>query len=104
MSIFNTDTPLPDTVDEAVNDIISDMPLDERVRLARMTETELDPIKLAMRAYVQDQLEESGINEKLKASCCELVGRDLDEVGTSTVIIDDLWRRLRETHGLRVVV
>lgn len=93
----------PETVDEAVNHIISEMPLDEKVRIARLSKDELAPLKLAMRSYVQNKLNESIINEDLKKSCLEIVVEELDEAGASTVIIDALWERLVKTHALRVV-
>ena len=86
MNTQKNDNPLPETVDEAVQEIVDDMPLDERVKIARMSESELAPLKLALRAYVQSQLEQSGINEKLKASCCEVAGKDLDEVPEKKLI------------------
>ena len=94
---------LPKTVDEAVDRIISEMSLDERVRIARLSKDELFPMKLALRLYAQTRLEESGINEELKESCMAIVGEELDEAGASTVIIDALWERLTKSHGLRVV-
>ncbi len=101
--VSNIDKSLPETVEEAVDDIINDMPLDERVKVARMSEREIAPLKLVLMEYVQTQLEESGINEKLKMSCCETAGKNLDEVGASTVIIDELWKRLRDSHSLKIV-
>ncbi len=68
-----------------------------------MSEREFAPLQLALIAYVYSQLEQSGINEKLKLSCCEIAGKKLDEVGASTVIIDELWKRLRNSHSLKVV-
>ncbi len=91
---------LPKTVDEAVDQIIKEMSIDDTVKMSKLSEMELAPIKLALRAYVQQRLEESGINQDLKASCCEVAGKGLDEVGASTVIIDELWRKLR---GLEVL-
>jgi hypothetical protein len=100
---LNTDKPLPETVEEAVDEIIDDMPLDERVKVARMSERELAPLKLVLIKYVQSQLEQSGINKKLKKSCCDITGKNLDEIGASTVIIDELWKLLRESHRLKIV-
>ena len=58
----------------------------------RLSEEKVAPIKLALSIYFQNRLKESGINKSLKASCFEVVGKELDEVGASTVIIDALWR------------
>lgn len=93
----------PKTVDEAVDQIIREMPFDEKVRIARLSNDKLASLKLALMAYVQSELEESGINEDLRNSCIEVVCEELDEAGASTVIIDALWERLSKTHGLRLV-
>jgi ribosomal protein S13 len=94
---------LSKTVNEAVDQIIEEMPLDERVRISRLSRDELAPLKHALRVYVQDRLEESEINEELKESCKEVVGEELDESGASAVIIDTLWERLKKSHRFRVV-
>ncbi len=91
------------TVDEAVNHIITDMPLDEKVRIARLSREELASLKLTLRAYVHNRLEESGLNEELRESCMAVAGEEFDKDGTSAVIIDALWERLSKTHGLRLV-
>jgi len=94
---------LPKTVEEAVDQIIREMPLDEKVRIARLSKDKLASLKMALRVCVQSELEDSGINEDLRNSCMKAVGEELDEAGTSTMIIDALWDRLAKTHGLRVV-
>ncbi len=86
---------LPKTVNEAVDQIIEVFSIDDVVKMSKLSEMELEPIKRAMRVYVEHRLDESGINEDLRASCCEVAGRELDEVEASTVIIDELWRKLR---------
>ena len=94
---------LPESVDEAVGQIIAEMPLDERVKMARFSDQNLYVVKIAMMSYVREKLKESGINEALRKSCVEIAGRELDEVEASTVIIDELWERLKVSYGLRVV-
>ena len=69
---------LPKTVEEAVDQIIDDLSLEERVRITRLSENELAPVKLAMVDYVQKRLKESGINEDLRKSCCAIAGKVLD--------------------------
>ena len=44
-----------------------------------------------------------GVNEKLMKDFLSKSVESLDEVDAATVIIRELWNRLRETHRLRVV-
>lgn len=94
---------LPGTVDEAVDDILSSLSLEERVRIANMTDRELAPLKLGLIAFVQKRLDTCGINEALKEDCIRISGDYLDECGASTVLIDQVWKKLRKTHRLRMV-
>jgi flagellin-specific chaperone FliS len=52
--------------------------------------------------YRLDQLD-AGINQELMKECLAKSGESLDEVDAATVILRELWERLRETHKLRVV-
>ena len=56
---MNMNTPLPKTVDEAVDQIIALMAFDAVVKISKLSEMELSPIKLALRIYVQNRLGEA---------------------------------------------
>lgn len=96
-------TPLPETVEQAVDEILETLSLEERVRIANMTERELAPLKLGLIAFVQQKIDSCGINQALKKDCIRIAGMEMDEVGASTVIIDQMWKTLKKTHLLRVV-
>ena len=49
-------SPLPKTVDEAVDQIMSTMTFEERVKISRLSGQELAPLKLALSVYVQKKL------------------------------------------------
>ena len=94
---------LADTVDEAVSGILATFSLADKVRIANMSVKELAPLKLGMIAYVQKKLDSCGINEALKEDCIKIAGENMDEAGASTVIIDQIWKKLKKTHRLRVL-
>jgi len=95
---------LPKTVDEAVDQIIADMPLQDRVQMANLKEEELEVLNLSLGVYIIDRLVQKGVNKELHESCCAVSGNDnLSEKEGAFVIIDRLWKRLQETHRLKVI-
>jgi hypothetical protein len=92
------------TVDEAVDRILADFPLRDQVEAANLTEEDLVILQAVLADYIGDKMEKWFINKELYADClkkaeCEL----LDQEDASTVILNVLWDRLRDTHKLRVV-
>lgn len=95
---------LPKTVDEAVDQIIKEMPLQDKVRIANMKMEDLEPINLTLGIYIRDQLIQKDVNRELFESCCTVSGNDnLNESNAAFLIIEKLWEKLSETHKLRVV-
>jgi len=95
---------LPRTVDEAVHQIMSGMSLKNRTTMANMGEEKLKILQFTLGIYIKNKLNEWAVSEDLMKSCMEL-SKDADMSGAdaSTVIMKELWKRLRETHKLRVV-
>jgi hypothetical protein len=93
------------TVDQVVNEIIAELTLAERVATADLEENEFRVIELILGKYIRHKLDQLdvGVNQKLMKDCLSKSGESLDEVDAATVIIKELWNRLRETHRLRVV-
>ena len=93
------------TVDEVVDEIIDELTLAERVATADLEENEFRVVELILGKYIRHRLDQMdvGVNQKLMKDCLEKSGESLDEVDAATVIIKELWNRLRETHRLRVV-
>jgi len=59
---------------------------------------------LTLGLYIKNKLDEWAVSEELMKSCMELSkDEDLSRVDDSTVTMKELWRKLRETHKLRVV-
>ena len=95
---------LPQTVDEAVTDIIAGMNLRDRSMLASLSEEDIIPLQLTLGLYIDQQLQVWSINESLKESCIQVCREEgLDETNPSMVIIKRIWERLKGTHKLRIV-
>ena len=95
---------LPKTVDEAVDQIISDMTLEERVRMASFDKEELRVINYSLSVFIKNQLFMKDINKELFESCLAVSdNKNLNEGTAALVIIERLWEKLRKTYKLRVV-
>jgi len=95
---------LPKTVDEAVDQIITDMSLEERVRMASFDKEELRVINYSLSIFIRNQLLMKDINKKLFESCRTVSeNKNLNEGTAALVIIERLWEKLRKTYRLRVV-
>jgi ATP-dependent exoDNAse (exonuclease V) beta subunit len=76
-------TPTQDTIFQIVDEILSEMPLEERVSLANMDEKDVDVLQDVFDLYIRRKIDPE------------------DEEYEN--IIHELWNRVRETHRLRVV-
>ena len=95
---------LPKTVDKAVDQIISDMTLEERVRMANFDKEELRVINYSLSIFIRNQLFMKDINRELFGSCLRVSGnKNLNQSTAALVIIEKLWENLRKTYKLRVV-
>ena len=95
---------LPNSVDEAVNILISKLSLRERTHIAQMKEDELNRLHTPLGNYIRDYFRLSLENRALMESCRSISGdNDIHDDNASSVIIHELWKKLKETHALRVV-
>ena len=74
---------LIDTLYQFVDEIISEMPLKERVSLANMKREDVEVLQSVFDLYVRDKIE----------------SEDMEYEN----IMNKIWNRIRETHRLRVV-
>ena len=74
---------IQDNVFEIVDEIISKMPLEERVSLANMKEKDIEVLQGVFDLYIRSKVDPE------------------DEEYEN--IMHELWNRVRETHRLRVV-
>jgi len=75
--------PPQDTISQIVDEIISQMPLEERVSLANMKQKDVEVLQGVFDLYIRSKV-------------------DADDEDYEH-IIHELWKRVRETHRLRVV-
>jgi len=93
----------PTTVDEAVDLLMSEMKLRDFNKLAQMPEEDLISLHFTVGMWIRSNFIYPR-NEKLRDSCRE-VSKDkyLHWAQMHMVIIKELWKRLQETHRLKVV-
>lgn len=99
-----TEQIMPDTVDQAVDILISEMKLREKTAIANMPEAELIYIHLTLGNYIRNKFGLYSGNDALMQACREILGKNkIQEDEASFIIIRDLWQKLRSTHSLRIV-
>jgi hypothetical protein len=95
---------LPKTVDQAVGRLISELSLKDKTTIANMAEIELSVLHTTTGEYVRNEFGIWSGNKDLMTSCCFFAKRDkVSENDASSIIIKELWKRLRKTHRIRVV-
>ena len=90
--------PKLNTVDEVIDDIIAEMPLDDRVRIANLDENGIAVVQLALGKYLRYLIDNQSedVNEKLLRDCIKQSGnKKLDEDEAALYILKELWNRLR---------
>jgi hypothetical protein len=94
---------MPETLDEAVNCLRSQMKLDALVTLAKIPEGDLVNLNFKVGMWIRNNFEHSR-NEKLLESCRK-ASRDmyLQSSQMHMVIIRELWKELQETHKIRAI-
>jgi hypothetical protein len=94
----------PKTVDQAVERLISDLSFKDKTTIANMAEVELSVLHSTIGEYIRNEFGLWSGNKDLMTSCCFFAKRDkVSEDEASSIIIRELWKRLRESHKLRVV-
>jgi len=94
----------PQCVAEAVDKLISIMTMKEKVALSRMGEADILYPSINLIKYIYDRFGLKKGNGPLLQSC-RFIGEnnDMSREDAPSVIIRELWMKLRETHGLRIV-
>ena len=72
---------------------------------ADLDEDEFHVLELIMGKLIRHRLDKMdvAVNQKLMEDCLEKSGESLNEDDAATVILRELWNRLRGTHRLRAV-
>ena len=84
----------PQTVDEAADEIIETLDLEERVQISNLPYSDLKSLKMALGLYTEKLLEKYYIDENYQ---------DQDGPYGPANTIERVWEKLRETHKMRVV-
>jgi hypothetical protein len=94
----------PKTVDEAVDQVISDLDLKDKIKIANMDLNDLINLHTNLHVYFKNAFGLWSGNTELLASCRSISKEDVySEDDATLVIIEALWKKLKETHVLRVV-
>ena len=94
----------PNTVDEAVERLISDLDLELRVKIASMDLNNLASVHSELHVYFKNTFGVWHDNKELLADCRALSEDPLyNEDEATFVILKALWKKLRGTRTLRVV-
>ena len=94
----------PRTVNEAVNNLISKLPLKDKASIANMTEQKLSSLHFSLGKYIQNSYGIWDGNKELISNCRFLLKKDtVHEDDVSSLIIKKLWEKLRKTHRLKIV-
>jgi hypothetical protein len=93
----------PETVVEAVDQLMKELNLAQKTNIAHMAEDVLIRLHMTVGMYIKNQFFYPS-NENLLESCRDLTGdKHLNVNQASSVIIRELWKKLQETHKLKVV-
>jgi hypothetical protein len=93
----------PETVKEAVEILVSELPLKNKTAIANMDEEDLTNLYFSLGRSIRNSFLYPR-NEQLLESCRSLSkDKYLHWEQASLVIIRALWKKLRETHKLRIV-
>ena len=94
----------PQSVNEAVNVLMSEMILKDKTKIVNMSEFDLEFLNVTLGQYIRNNFRLSTCNDALMESCKQLSGKDkLHPDMASQVIIEELWKKLSKTHKLRMV-
>jgi hypothetical protein len=95
---------LPKTIDEAVDRLIMELALKDKVLIANMTYDELVDLNSNLGAYIRNAFRLWSGNLELMESCkFAIKDKNMNADSASFAIIDILWEKLRKTHRLKVV-
>jgi hypothetical protein len=92
------------TVSEAVKMLEAELSMKDKSLIARMEEGELFRLHPSLGTYIHTHFGLWARNSKLIKSCQFMLKKqDIREDDAMALIIKELWKRLKETHTLRVV-
>lgn len=96
---------LPKTVGEVVDILFLDLSFRDKVTLASLSEDDLEAsVYLALAKTIRKEFGLYNGNNELLASCSSLLGQSYDKYEDPVmVIIKELWKKIKNTHRLRLI-
>ena len=95
---------IPKTIHEAVDRLIMELTLKDKVLIANMTYDELIDLNSNLGAYIRNAFRLWSGNLELMESCkFAIKDKTINADSASFAIIDILWEKLRKTHRLKVI-
>lgn len=95
---------LPSDVDTVVGLLLKDLSLRDKVVMANLSEDELDLVYSGMAGTIRKEFRLNSGNFELLASCRSYLRQMNDPFADpAMIIIRELWRKVRQTHTLRLV-
>jgi hypothetical protein len=95
---------MPETLEQALDILISELPLKSKSAIANMEQEELVYLYPSLSEFVRYKFGLWFRNNALLESCLLFVDEDdFNEDDSPAIIIKELWKKLRKTHALRVV-
>ena len=95
---------LPRSVDEAVNRLISELPLRYAAKIAKMNGRDLSALHGTIGPYIRENFGLWRGNDQLMESCRMFNDHDYLHIDSaSMVIMEALWAQLKETYAIRAV-
>lgn len=100
----DTSPDFPGTLDESVERLIHIMELKDKVTIANMTEIEMESLYPRFGRYIIAKFGLLKGNDSLFRSCSHESGiKNPDDQDAAEIIIKALWKKLRETHRLKII-
>ena len=104
MRIHSQRAEWPTRVEEAVGRLRDALSLKDRITIANMTESELNSLDASLGTFIRAHFGLAEGNRDLLDACRSSYNRiDINPELAVAVIIELLWRQLRNTHKLRIV-
>jgi hypothetical protein len=95
---------MPETLEQALDILISDLPLKSKSAIANMEQEELAYLHPSLSEYIRYKFGLWFRNNALLESSLFFVDEDeINEDDAAAILIKELWKKLRKTHALRVV-
>lgn len=94
----------PKTAEAAADIIINEMHLKDRILMANLREEEIAPLQLTLGLYIKKKLDIWSQDATLYHACVAAAEKEnLDKSNMPMVLIMLMWKKLKDTHRLRVV-